>query len=273
MVVVFDAEGEIDEVNEYSTVAKAIKALSNEGKDYEGELHILFKDGVATSVILTDVAVEEEKKPSGTVEWIDKDAGNNYSDPTYYVESGATPTNVEDEIYAMLVAEKCTDIIYDSADGWTFTKSNGMTVKNQNITAVQVYKVSFDTDEVTLTGGLKMKILSADTNYAAASADVVLKVSVTGTTASTETGTVTGTKDAPVGRPGTASAPKAGTNSAVSKASDTSDTTAVETGVTSFSAGVLTPKADSSAVDAIYEVTVTVDASGADTTFAIVAAT
>ena len=63
----------VDKVVEYASVAKAIKALDNydskiEGvKNFDGTIIVTLKDGVATSVILTDTVVKVDHKKEDTV--------------------------------------------------------------------------------------------------------------------------------------------------------------------------------------------------------------
>ena len=60
---------EVDKVVEYASVAKAIKALDNYGaaKNFDGTIIVTLKDGVATSVILTDTVVKVDHKKEDTV--------------------------------------------------------------------------------------------------------------------------------------------------------------------------------------------------------------
>ena len=64
---------EVDKVVEYASVAKAIKALDNydsktDGvKNFDGTIIVMLKDGIATSVILTDTVVKVDHKKEDTV--------------------------------------------------------------------------------------------------------------------------------------------------------------------------------------------------------------
>lgn len=60
---------EVDKVVEYASVAKAIKALDNYGaaKNFDGTIIVTLKDGIATSVILTDTVVKVDHKKEDTV--------------------------------------------------------------------------------------------------------------------------------------------------------------------------------------------------------------
>jgi len=64
---------EVDKVVEYASVAKAIKALDNydsktDGvKNFDGTIIVMLKDGIATSVILTDTVEKVDHKKEDTV--------------------------------------------------------------------------------------------------------------------------------------------------------------------------------------------------------------
>ena len=61
-----------DEIVEYSSVEKAIKALDNYDKNtawnFDGDIIITFEDGLATSVLLTDTVDEDQPKNPGADE-------------------------------------------------------------------------------------------------------------------------------------------------------------------------------------------------------------
>ena len=59
----------IDETVEYTSVEKAIKALDNEGKaaNFGGTIYLVFKDGIVSSVVMTDKVVKDDHKKEDTV--------------------------------------------------------------------------------------------------------------------------------------------------------------------------------------------------------------
>ena len=72
VIIEQDENGLADEIVEYSSVEKAIKALDNYDKDtawnFDGDIIITFEDGLATSVLLTDTVDEDQPKNPGADE-------------------------------------------------------------------------------------------------------------------------------------------------------------------------------------------------------------
>ena len=81
--------------------------------------------------------------PTLSVTVRDNDSANNFAHPKFYTGGTSAATMTSDDIYAMLVAAKCTNI---SATGstWNFTKSNGVPVTGQTITPVQQIKITLN---------------------------------------------------------------------------------------------------------------------------------
>ena len=74
VIVEWNEDGSgIDEVSEYSTVEKAIKNLDNYDKDeyfFDGTIYMIFKDGIVSSVVLTDTVNDvEHTNPSDGVKY------------------------------------------------------------------------------------------------------------------------------------------------------------------------------------------------------------
>ena len=65
VMVELKANGDVDEIVEYTTVEKAIKALENyndkdeTAKNFSGAIYLVFKDGIVSSVVMTDVPVKD----------------------------------------------------------------------------------------------------------------------------------------------------------------------------------------------------------------------
>ena len=68
VIIEQNAAGAAKKIVEYTTVAKAIKALDNYGgaENFDGMLYVFFKDGVATSVILTDTITSSSNTNTGS---------------------------------------------------------------------------------------------------------------------------------------------------------------------------------------------------------------
>ena len=81
--------------------------------------------------------------PTLSVTVRDNDSANNFAHPKFYTGGTSAATMTSDDIYAMLVDAKCTNI---SATGstWNFTKSNGVPVTGQTITPVQQIKITLN---------------------------------------------------------------------------------------------------------------------------------
>ena len=95
----------------------------------------------------------------------------------YYREAGKV-TLSEDDIIAILQDEGCTDISVENVDGtakWTYTKPNGGTVKNAEVTAKQVYvvnlKLDADVQALVDAGTINVKIADGS-EYVAAKGEV-----------------------------------------------------------------------------------------------------
>ena len=95
----------------------------------------------------------------------------------YYREAGKV-TLSEDDIIAILQDEGCTDISVENVGGtakWTYTKPNGGTVKNAEVTAKQVYvvnlKLDADVQALVDAGTINVKIADGS-EYVAAKGEV-----------------------------------------------------------------------------------------------------
>ena len=95
----------------------------------------------------------------------------------YYREAGEV-TLSEDDIIAILQDEGCTDISVENVGGtakWTYTKPNGGTVKNAEVTAKQVYvvnlKLDADVQALVDAGTINVKIADGS-EYVAAKGEV-----------------------------------------------------------------------------------------------------
>ena len=62
----------IDETTEYTTVEKAIRSMEKydskkENAVYEGEIYLMFKDGIVSSVIIVDYVTKDDHRKEDTV--------------------------------------------------------------------------------------------------------------------------------------------------------------------------------------------------------------
>ena len=72
VMVELKANGDVDKTVEYTTVEKAIKALENydskdeTAKNFSGAIYLVFKDGIVSSVVMTDVPVKDDNRKENT---------------------------------------------------------------------------------------------------------------------------------------------------------------------------------------------------------------
>ena len=130
----------------------------------------------------------------------------------YYREAGKV-TLSEDDIIAILQDEGCTDISVENVGGtakWTYTKPNGGTVKNAEVTAKQVYvvnlKLDADVQALVDAGTINVKIADGS-EYVAAKGEVkIVLTHNTSTFGSTFNANSTDSSKTPVTASGTGDA-------------------------------------------------------------------
>ena len=101
---------EIDKTSEYTTVEKAIRSMENydskkENATYEGEIYLMFKDGIVSSVIIVDYVTKDDhrKDDTGVAETVRVTSIDTNSDPRMVWlnekdRDGATPAAVKSSV-------------------------------------------------------------------------------------------------------------------------------------------------------------------------------
>ena len=116
-------------------------------KDDSDDAYVAVLDGdVITGICILendeDTNDDAELSSEVEVQSVDTSTGT----ITYYVESGKYELTDED-IYAILKDEGCTEISVDENGDWTYTTKSGLTKRNVSITQVQVYEIDLSLEE------------------------------------------------------------------------------------------------------------------------------
>ena len=135
-----DEDGNI-EVSSYRSIAK----------DTNDIVYAVVNDYLVEFLVIEEVddkaANEDKPELSKDIEVRDVTLGSTTT-IEYYREAGKVALE-EDDIIAILQDKGCTDISVENVGGtakWTYTKPNGGTVKNAEVTAKQVYVVNLKLD-------------------------------------------------------------------------------------------------------------------------------
>ena len=135
-----DEDGNI-EASSYRAIAK----------DSNDKVYAIVDDYQVEFLVIEEVddkaANEDKPELSKDIEVRDVTLGSTTT-IEYYREAGKVALN-EDDIIAILQDKGCTDISVENVGGtakWTYTKPNGGTVKNAEVTAKQVYVVNLKLD-------------------------------------------------------------------------------------------------------------------------------
>ena len=140
---------EVDKVVEYASVAKAIKALDNydtkndKVKNFDGTIIVTLKDGIATSVILTDTVEKVDHKKEDTVNGVTASLSVKSGDLTLTI-AGYTDEEISYKVIATDIRSQNSAVV-----------NNGTVTKNGDVTALASAKMSNDMSysvEVTVNG-------------------------------------------------------------------------------------------------------------------------
>ena len=149
-------------------------------KDTNDEVYAIVNDYLVEFLVIEEVddksSNEDKPELSKDIEVRDVTLGSTTT-IEYYREAGEV-TLSEDDIIAILQDEGCTDISVENVGGtakWTYTKPNGGTVKNAEVTAKQVYvvnlKLDADVQALVDAGTINVKIADGS-EYVAAKGEV-----------------------------------------------------------------------------------------------------
>ena len=149
-------------------------------KDTNDEVYAIVNDYLVEFLVIEEVddksSNEDKPELSKDIEVRDVTLGSTTT-IEYYREAGKV-TLSEDDIIAILQDEGCTDISVENVGGtakWTYTKPNGGTVKNAEVTAKQVYvvnlKLDADVQALVDAGTINVKIADGS-EYVAAKGEV-----------------------------------------------------------------------------------------------------
>ena len=149
-------------------------------KDTNDKVYAIVNDYLVEFLVIEEVddksSNEDKPELSKDIEVRDVTLGSTTT-IEYYREAGEV-TLSEDDIIAILQDEGCTDISVENVGGtakWTYTKPNGGTVKNAEVTAKQVYvvnlKLDADVQALVDAGTINVKIADGS-EYVAAKGEV-----------------------------------------------------------------------------------------------------
>ena len=184
-------------------------------KDTNDEVYAIVNDYLVEFLVIEEVddksSNEDKPELSKDIEVRDVTLGSTTT-IEYYREAGKV-TLSEDDIIAILQDEGCTDISVENVGGtakWTYTKPNGGTVKNAEVTAKQVYvvnlKLDADVQALVDAGTINVKIADGS-EYVAAKGEVkIVLTHNTSTFGSTFNANSTDSSKTPVTASGTGDA-------------------------------------------------------------------
>ncbi len=125
VIIEQNEEGAADKIVEYGSVERAIKSLdtydtTTKNAQFDGKIYVFFKDGIASSVILTDAITDvEHKNPSGGIKYAAELSVNDAGKVVLTVAT-ANNENVADAegvafeyslVTSSLVGDKSTEVV------------------------------------------------------------------------------------------------------------------------------------------------------------------